>query len=107
MPCQQPRSVPGGCASCPLSADNSVQACTLMGLSRVLASRPQAHNVGTEDSLGFGFHDHLNEIVLDVQCLSLSRVLVLVMTDEHFVSSVLGYRFLLFHPDPCNLGIGE
>src|SRR5436309_1833417 len=41
MPCQQPRSVPGGCASCPLSGDNSVQACTLMGLSRVLASRPQ------------------------------------------------------------------
>src|SRR5947199_10333876 len=63
--------------------------------------------MGTEDSLGFGFHDHLNEIVLDVQCLSLSRVLVLVMTDEHFVSSVLGYRFLLFHPDPCNLGICE
>src|SRR5437773_8324217 len=63
--------------------------------------------MGTEDSLSVRFYNYLDEIVLDVQRLSLGCVFILVKADEHFVRSILRYGFLFFHSDACNLRVGE
>src|SRR5438132_6386473 len=63
--------------------------------------------MGTEDSLSVSFYNYLDEIVLNVQRLSLGCIFILVKADEHFVRSILRYGFLFFHSDACNLRVGE
>src|SRR5207237_9487664 len=63
--------------------------------------------MGTEDSLSVSFYNYLDEIVLNVQRLSLGCIFILVKADEHFVRSILRYGFLFFHSDACNLRVVE
>src|SRR5690242_2177354 len=64
-------------------------------------------DVRSKDLRGLCFNNYLDEIVLHIHSLALSRIFVLLKSNLDLVLSQLFDRFLLSHPDTCDLRVSE